>query len=411
VGTPTKEPLIRIAFVSTYPPRRCGIATFTNDLSRATDDREIVALSPPDHAEPYPTEVHHRIRRDMPDDYPHVARALERCRITAVSIQHEYGIWGGHDGEYVLDFVDALAMPAVATLHTVLRNPTSHQRRVLVDLVAATSATVVMSRSAASLLSEAYGVDPTCIEVIPHGVPDLPLVDPETIKSALNLEGREVILSFGLMGPGKGLELAIDAMASVVTAAPNARYVILGATHPDLLRREGETYRHSLVARVEALGLTEHILFVDRFVGRSELGRWLEAADLFVTPYPNLDQIVSGTLSYAMSAGKAIVSTPYAYAAELLADGRGVLVDPGSSAAVAAAFISLLGDPTRRSAIGARAYAHSRRMIWPQVGRDYGRVFARVAGAAVLAGTRVAIGALPTPATVARRADLTLVDV
>jgi glycosyltransferase involved in cell wall biosynthesis len=370
---------MRIAFASTYPPRHCGIATFTRDLSQSMGNREIVALTPPDQVGSYPPEVHHRVRRDERLDYPSVARALDRCRVDAVSIQHEFGIWGGDDGEYVLDFADALRMPSVTTLHTVLRNPSPSQRRILIELVEATDATVVMSRSASALLSETYGIDPRRIDVIPHGVPELPLVDPETIKPSLDLAGQAVILSFGLLGPGKGLESAIAAMPAVVEAIPNARYIILGATHPNLLRREGEAYRESLIARVANLGLSDHILFVDRFVGRQELGRWLEGADVFVTPYPNLEQIVSGTLSYAMSAGKAIVSTPYAYATELLAGGRGVLVEPGSSSALSSAFIELLSDPDRRAAVGRRAYEHSRQMIWPEVGAKYERLFARIA--------------------------------
>ena len=269
-------------------------------------------------------------------------------------------------------------MPAVATLHTVLRHPTANQRAVLSELVARTAATVVMSRSAANLLMSAYGVDGRRLDVIPHGVPDLPLVDPATIKPSLGLEGREVILSFGLVGPGKGYKLALDALPAVVAAHPAALYVIVGATHPDLLRVEGEAYREALVARVADLGMGDHVQFVDRFVGRVELTRWLEAADVFVTPYPNLDQIVSGTLSYAMGAGRAIVSTPYVYAAELLAEGRGILVPPGSPAQFATAVNDVLGDRDLRAAIGRRAYAHSRRMVWSEVGAEYGRLFERV---------------------------------
>jgi glycosyltransferase involved in cell wall biosynthesis len=365
---------------------------FTTDLSQAVHEREIVALTPPDHHEAYPPEVHHRLRRDEWQDYRHVARALDRCRIDAVSIQHEYGIWGGDDGEYVLDFARTVRVPAVATLHTVLRRPTPRQRRILVELVDEVAATVVMSRSAATVLSDAYGIDPTRVDVIPHGVPELPLVEPDTLKPSLGLEGRNIILSFGLLGPGKGYELAIAAMAEVAAAQPRSHYVILGATHPDLVRREGEAYRHRLMAQVAELGLAEHVTFVDRFVGRRELARWLEAADIFVTPYPNLDQIVSGTLSYAMSAGKAIVSTGYAYAAELLAAGRGVLLDRTSPVALAEAFTGLLRDPERRAAIGARAYDYSRRMVWPEVGAEYRRVFGRV-GVAPL-GARTARSAM-----------------
>lgn len=336
-------------------------------------------LNPPDHAAPYPPEVHHRIRRDEATDYPRVAASLGRCGINLVSIQHEYGIWGGEDGEHVLDFVAALDVPAVVTLHTVMRHPTARQQRILVDLVNATAGAVVMSRSAARLLTQAYGLSPGRVQVIPHGVPNLPLVDPESMKPAIGLAGREVILSFGLLGHGKGYERVLEAMPDVVAASPTVCYVVLGATHPELLRTEGERYRRALVDRVAELGLTDHVQFVDRFVGRVELGRWLEAADVFVTAYPNLQQIVSGTLAYAMGAGKAIVSTPYAYATELLAEGRGVLVTPGSSPALSAAFIELLHDPQRRAIIGRRAYEHSRGMIWSSVGAAYRQLFAQIA--------------------------------
>jgi glycosyltransferase involved in cell wall biosynthesis len=364
--------------VSTYPPRRCGIATFTLDLATATGSREIVALHPPEQAAPYPIEVHHRIRRDEPGDYAHAARALERC-VDVVSIQHEYGIWGGDDGGHVIDFVRALRVPAVATLHTVLQDPTVRQRAILSQLVDSVAATVVMSRSAAALLTSAYGVDARRLEIIPHGVPDLPLVDSASVKAGLGVEGRDVILSFGLLGQGKGYELALDALPAVIAAHPTALYVVVGATHPDLLRTEGEAYRQTLLAQVDRLGLRNHVRFVDRFVGRVELTHWLEAADIFVTPYPNLDQIVSGTLSYAMGAGRAIISTPYAYARELLADGRGILVAPGSPADLASALSQVLEDHVLRAALGRRAYEHSRRMVWSAVGGEYRRLFGQVA--------------------------------
>jgi len=268
----------------------------------------------------------------------------------------------------------------VTTLHTVLRQPTAGQRAVLTRLIARSEATVVMSRAAAALLASVYGVDDRMLDVIPHGVPELPLVDPASVKPGLGLEDREVMLSFGLLGPGKGLELALDALPAVVSEHPTVCYVIVGATHPELVRTEGEAYRSRLEAQVDALGLQDHVRFVDRFVGRVELLRWLEAADVFVTPYPKLDQIVSGTLSYAMGAGRAIVSTPYTYAAELLADGRGVLVPPGSPAALARALNDVLADHELRAALGRRAYAYSRRMIWSAVAAQYRQVFERVAG-------------------------------
>jgi glycosyltransferase involved in cell wall biosynthesis len=240
-----------------------------------------------------------------------------------------------------------------------------------------------MSGSAAALLATAYGVDSHRIEIIPHGVPDLPLVDPETVKPALGVIGRSIVLSFGLLGPGKGLELMIEALPAVVAAHPSVLYVIVGATHPDLLGTEGETYRNGLVARVHALGLTEHVRFVGRFVGRVELIRWLEAADVFVTPYLGVEAVVAGTLAYAIGAGRAIVSTPYAYAAEMLADGRGVLVPVGSPSALAAAVGGLLADRTLRDGVGRAAYEYSRGMVWSAVGSDYGRLFASLAGSPV----------------------------
>ncbi|HSL75935.1 MAG TPA: glycosyltransferase family 4 protein [Candidatus Limnocylindrales bacterium] len=359
----------------------------------ATGNREIVALHPAGQPSPYPLEVHHRIRRDEPADYPHVAKTLDRC-VDVVSIQHEYGIWGGDDGAHVIDFVRSLRVPAVATLHTVLRSPTAGQRAVLLELVRRARATVVMSRSAAALLTSAYGVDADRLDIIPHGVPDLPLVDPESVKPGLGLAGRAVILSFGLLGPGKGYDLALDALPEVVAAHPSVLYVIVGATHPELLRAEGEAYRTGLVAHVRRLGLEKHVRFVDRFVGRVELTRWLEAADAFLTPYPGMDQIVSGTLSYAMGAGRAIISTPYTYATELLADGRGILVPAGSPSALARALTTILGDDDLRAAIGRRAHEYSRGMVWSAVGADYRRLFARVTLPGSLAEPRPGLAAM-----------------
>ena len=334
-------------------------------------------LHPAGSPMPYPPEVRHLIRKDVRADYVETARALNGA-VDVVSVQHEYGIWGGEDGEHVLDFVRVLNVPVVATMHTVLRNPSRGQRSVLAELAALADASVVMSQAAADLLIGQYAVEPGRVHVIPHGVPDLPIVESFRVKPSFGLTGRDVILSFGLLGPGKGYELAIDALPAVVAEHPSALYVILGATHPDLIRGEGEAYRHSLIEQVDRLGLQRHVRFVDKFVDRFELTRWLEAADVFVTPYPNLDQIVSGTLSYAMGAGRAIVSTAYAYAAETLAEGRGLLVPPGSPAELAAALTSLIRDQSLRTRIGLEAFTYSRRMVWAAVGNEYRRLFARV---------------------------------
>ncbi len=383
--------IARTAFVSSYPPRRCGIATFTRDLAAATGDREIAVLLPPGRGTPFPLEVHHRIRRDERADYAATGRALGAC-VEAASIQFDYDTWGGDQGEYVFDLVQALDVPAVATLHAILRTPTPRQRTILADLIASVDATVVMSRSAAKLLTTDYGVDPQRLNVIPHGVPDLPLADPAVIKASLGLEGRQVILSFGLLGPTKGYELMLEALPAVIAANPAVTYVVVGVTHPDLLEAEGETYRGTLVARVKALKLGNHVRFVDEFAHRVEMTRWLQAADIVVTPYPDLDQMVSGTLSYAMGAGRAIVSTPYAYATELLAGGRGVLVPDPSPGAFASALNEVLGDDKLRAALGRKAYDYSRRMVWSEVGAQYRALFQRVGAAASVAALAVPAG-------------------
>jgi len=371
----------RTVFVATYPPRRCGIATFTRNLADSTGDHEIAALHAPGDPDVYPSEARHRIRRDVLADYLQVAHDLNRSSLGVVSVQHEYGIWGGDDGEFVLDFVGALTKPVVATLHTVPQDPSARQRAILVGLVGASAASVVMSQSAARLLTRVYGIAPNRLDVVPHGVPNLPLVAPDTIKPSLGLAPGPVILSFGLLGPGKGYETVIEAMPSVIEADPAARYVVLGATHPELLRREGEAYRTKLTRLADALGVSANVLFVDRYVTRTELGTWLKAADIFVTPYPNREQIVSGTLAYAMSAGKAVVSTPYPYAVEMLEAGRGRVVAAGSSKDFAEVLSELLRDPDARNQLGRQAYEFSRTMIWPEVGARYARIFSRVGAA------------------------------
>ena len=376
--------IARTAFVSSYPPRRCGIATFTRDLAAAMGDREIAVLLPPGRGTPFPLEVHHRIRRDERADYAATGRALGAC-VDAVSIQFDYDTWGGDDGEYVFELVGALGIPAVVTLHTIPRAPTPRQRTILADLTASVDATVVMSQSAATLLTNEYGVDPLRLNLIRHGVPDLPLADPAVIKASLGLEGRQVILSFGLLGPTKGHELMLEALPAVIADNPEVCYVIVGVTHPDLLESDGETYRATLLARVKALKLGNHVRFVDEFAHRVAMTRWLQAADIVVTPYPDVDQMVSGTLSYAMGAGRAIVSTSYDYAAELLADGRGVLVPDPSPDAFAAALNEVLGDDDRRAAMGRAAYDHSRGMVWSEVGAQYRALFQRVGAAASVA--------------------------
>ena len=295
--------------------------------------------------------------------------------MNVVCVQHGHGIWGGEDGGFVLDFIRALRVPMVVTLHDVPANPSPAQRSILTELVDTAGATIVMSHAAASGMARSYGVPADRLDIVPQGVPHLPQVAADTIKPRLGLQGRAVILSFGLLEPGKGCETVIDAMPAVIAAVPSALYVIMGATDPDSLARDGDTYRASLEAQVAARGLGQHVRFADRFVGRVELGNWLEAADVITTPYPDLDRTVAATLSYAMAAGKPIVSTPYAYALEMLSPELGRIVPPGSPDGLAGAFIELLSDPDLRASMGRRAYERSRGMVWWEIGSQYRRIF------------------------------------
>jgi glycosyltransferase involved in cell wall biosynthesis len=351
-------------------------------------EREIVALHPVGEPGPYAAEVRHRIRRDVQSDYEAAAQALNDCGVDAVSLQHDFSIWGGDGSSYVLDFIRALRVPFVATLHSVISDPTAIQRDVLRELAATADATVVMSEAASAALTGSFGIDREALTLIPHGVPNFPLAPPEKTKPRLGLQGQMVILSFGLLAPGKGYEAAIDAMPAIVAAVPSAVYVILGVTQPDLRGRDGESYRTGLQERAAALGVAKNVRFIDNFVGRVELGTYLQAADVFLTPYPDLDQTVAGTLAYAMGAGKAIVSTPYAYATEMLAGDCGRLIPAGSSEALAEAVIALLDDAELRTAMGRRAYDRTRRMVWWEVGNHYRTLLAEAASARSGAGRR-----------------------
>jgi glycosyltransferase involved in cell wall biosynthesis len=344
-------------------------------------EREIVALHPAGEAGPYPAEVRHRIRRDSQADHSYVAEALNECGVKVVCLQYAHGLWGGEDGRYVLDFTRALRVPLVTTLHNVPARPSPAERMTINELVDSGTATIVMSHSAAAEMQHSYGVPAERLDIVPHGVPHLPQVAADTIKPRLGLQGRAVILSFGLLGPGKGCESVIEAMPAVIKAVPSACYVILGATDPNLVTIEGEKYRASLEALVAKRGLTAHVKFVDRFVGRVEIGNWLEAADVITTPFPDLDRTIAATLSFAMAAGKPIVSTPYAYAREMLTPDLGRLIAPGSPAALAAAFIELLGDADMRASMGRHAYERSRGMVWWEIGARYRTIFDRAIAA------------------------------
>lgn len=374
--------MVRYALLSSFPPRRCGLASFAADLIQATGRADVVAVEPARQALAYGPDVVARIRRDVPSDYGWAGQVVNARRLPLVSLQHEYGIYGGEDGQDVLRFMDTVTAPVVVTCHTILREPSLSQRAVLGTIVERAARVVVMSSTARRILEDRYHVARARIDVIPHGVPDMPFVSTGAAKARLGLAGREVILSFGLLGPGKGYESIIEAMAAVARRRPRALFVGVGATHPDLIAREGEAYRERLLERREALDVGGHVELIDRYLDRAELLDWLQAADVFVTPYPGLQQITSGTLAYAMGAGKPIVSTPYAHAVELLADGHGILVEPGSVAGLGDALTWLLEDDVRRERMARRAYARGQGMTWRVVGQAYRELFERVASAA-----------------------------
>lgn len=372
-----------VIYVGTYPPRRCGIATFTHDLARAQSGAvpgsyRIAALSAAGETYAYPSEVHFEIRRDHLEDYRRAAEWINRSPADVLCVQHEFGLFGGPAGAHLFSLLEAVAKPVVTTMHTVLRAPAPEYEAATRELARHSDALVVMSRVAKEILVSRYGIPGEKIALIYHGVPD---VSPEAngrAKACLGLDGRFVILTFGLLSQNKGIETMIEALPPVVANTPELLYVVLGATHPEVRKREGERYREALQKRARELGLEQHVAFVDEFVALDRLLTYIAASDLYVTPYLHREQVVSGTLSYALAAGKPIVSTPYWYAEELLADGRGVLVpfrDPG---ALSEAILSLIGDPRRMEAVRRAAYEFGRRMLWPEVGKAYAALFERV---------------------------------
>ena len=366
-----------IALVGSYVPRLCGIATFTKDLrdglvSRQADlDTQVLGVDDAGSSYAYPPEVRFRVRESNPRDYILAADFLNINQIDIALIQHEYGIYGGDSGAYILAFARRLRMPLITTLHTVIATPTPQQRKVLVSLSAASERLVVLCSTARRLLEEVYGIPLEKSTEIPHGIPDAPFQDPRSWKIQLGLEDRTLLMTFGLLSPGKGIEVAIQALPGIVRRHPEVIYIVLGATHPFEFRREGNSYVASLERLAARCGVREHVVFYNRYVSSEELLRFLGGADIYLTPYANREQIVSGTLAMALGMGKAVLSTPYRYAEEMLADGCGVLFPFGDSPALAESVNALLDDPPRSAALRARAYARSRDMVWNQVARKY----------------------------------------
>ncbi len=370
-------PLRRIAVIGNSLPRRCGIATFTTDLQHAISNSRpslqacIVAMTDHGQAYDYPASVAFQVEDGVIEDYVRAADFLNAGRFDIACLQHEFGIFGGEAGVHILELLSRLTMPIVTTLHTVLARPTAAQHAVMERIAERSSKIIVMANKGRELLRSVYRVPDEKIEVIAHGIPDFPFVEPDAAKARLGFSGRSVILTFGLLSPSKGIEVMIDAMPAIMRRRPDAVYVVLGATHPNLVRDQGEAYRESLMARVQKLGIENNVVFLDQFVDHATLLEFISMCDVYVTPYLNEAQMTSGTLAYSFGLGKPVVSTPYWHARELLADGLGVLVSFGHAAGTGDAIAQLLTDDPRRQAMRKRAYEASRPMTWERTAGRY----------------------------------------
>src|SRR6266567_1634322 len=374
----------RIAVIGNYLPRQCGIATFTTDLCSAISAEygtaRLLALPVNDTEEgyDYPARVRWSLAQDEVKSYQEAAEFLNFNNIDMVCLQHEYGIFGGPAGGHILHLLRGLKMPVVTTLHTVLREPDPNQLMVMEEIAELSDRLIVMSQLSSQFLQEIFKVPGSKIGMLPHGVPDLPFLDPNFYKDRFGVEGKAVLLTFGLLSPNKGIESVIQALPQILSKHKNVAYMVAGATHPHILRREGEKYRSSLEALAKTVGVESQVIFHNRFVSPDEMVQFIGAADIYITPYRHEAQVVSGTLAYALGAGKAIISTPYWHAIELLDDRRGALVPFQDPDAIAQKTIELLDTPAKRHAMRKRAYLFGRDMVWKRVAQGYMESFARV---------------------------------
>jgi glycosyltransferase involved in cell wall biosynthesis len=371
----------RIGMIGNHLPRQCGIATFTTDLCDAIEGEfpsaRILAVPVTDaeSSYKYPARVQFELEEADVQSYERAKNLLQHRHADVVCLQHEYGIFGGPAGSHILQLLRGLDVPLVTTLHTVLREPNSDQRFVMEEIANLSSRLIVMSEHSSRLLQDVFKVPVEKIDLIQHGVPNLPFLDSTPFKKDLGVEGKTILLSFGLLSPNKGIENIIKALPEILLRDPDVVLLIVGATHPHLMRREGDRYRRELETLAEQLGVAASVRFHHQFVSPADMAHFIKAADIYITPYKHVAQVTSGTLAYAIGAGKAIISTPYWHAAELLADGRGVLVPFEDPKALGERTIELLENPALRLSLRKRAYSFGRRMIWEQVAREYMRSF------------------------------------
>jgi glycosyltransferase involved in cell wall biosynthesis len=366
-----------VVFIGNHLPRRCGIATFTHDLHRAVSTERpdletcVLAMTDPGRIYDYPSAVRFKIRDDVVSDYVNAAEFLNNAGFDVACLQHEYGIFGGEAGSHLLQLLSRLEMPIVTTLHTVLSHPTPVQCDVMGQIIDVSTKIIVMAEKGLEMLRSVHDVPARKIEVIAHGIPDFPFLESHHAKTKFGFSGKTIILTFGLLSPDKGIETMLDALPGIIKSCPNAVYVILGATHPNLVRDHGESHRQSLLGRVRELDIEGHVVFIDQFVDQATLLDFISMCDVYVTPYLNEARMTSGTLAYSFGLGKAVVSTPYWHASELLADGRGILVPFADAEALSAEISGLLTNDVRRYAMRKCAYAASRSMTWPQTAKRY----------------------------------------
>lgn len=376
-----RERPTKVIYISTYIPRRCGIATFTKDLTTSINNlnphalAEIIAINDEVQQHEYPWEVKLRIGQNNPQDYSMAAHYINQSSTDIVNLQHEFGLFGGVSGDYLLPLLDSIEKPLVTNFHTILPEPDTHEKYVIQRIIERSAAVVAMTESSRQILLNVYDCPPEKAVVIHHGVPDFTFNNIDAHRKRLRIKADPMILMAGLLGPSKGFEYMIDAMPAIVAEAPNAKLYVVGQTHPHVLHREGEAYRSRLRRRVRDNKVADSVVFVNRYLGDDELRRYYQATDFFVTPYPGMQQPTSGTLAWAVGAGKACISTPYHYAREILSEGAGILVPPKDSLALAKEIVDLCKDAGKQLALRERAYKKGRQMTWFNTGLKYLNLF------------------------------------